>query len=215
MSGFLITFEGGEGSGKTTQIARLRRRIEALGAEVFVTREPGGTQLGSELRRYLVTEGGDPPCPLAELLLYAADRAQHVEKKIVPALRDGKVILCDRYVDATLAYQGYGRQLSHELIRQLNRIATGGLMPDRTIWIDLDPEEGVRRSLERQTDEGVVVEARFEHEEALFHRRVREGYAALHADQPERFRRVEGSGTEEEVAERVWAELSDLFGGAR
>lgn len=212
MAGFLITFEGGEGSGKTTQIARLRRRIEALGREALVTREPGGTQLGNEIRRLLVTEGIDPPAPLAELLLYAADRAQHVERVIVPGIEAGKVILCDRFADATVAYQGHGRGLSFELIETLNAIATGGHAPLRTIWLDLDPDEGVRRSLERQMDEGVVVEARFEREARAFHERVRRGYAAIAEREPRRFRRVDAGGTEDEVAERVWDALGDLFG---
>lgn len=210
-TGVFITFEGGEGTGKTTQIALLAERLRALGREVVTTLEPGGTVLGKRIRRYLVSESDDVPTPRAELLLYAADRAHHVEKLIRPALEAGKVVLCDRYADATEAYQGYGRGLEIDLVRALNRTATQGLMPHRTLLIDLDPAMGVSRSLERQAGEGVAEESRFEAEESAFHRRVREGYNAILKSEPQRVRFIDGAGTIEEVTDKIWLELADLF----
>lgn len=209
--GIFISFEGGEGAGKTTQIALLADRLRAAGREIVATREPGGTELGAGLRRFLVTDGEDPPCPRAELLLYAADRAHHVERLILPALGRGAVVLCDRYADATEAYQGWGRRLDLDLVRTVNEAATGGLWPHRTVWIDVDPAEGVRRSLARQSGAGETAEVRFEAEERAFHERVRQGYGALASAWPERFRRVDGGGTVAEVAGRIWGSVADLF----
>ena len=208
-----ITFEGGEGTGKTTQLGLLQKRLEKLGREVTLTREPGGTPLGVEIRRHLVANSNDPPVPTAELFLYAADRAQHVEGVIKPALAAGHVVLCDRYADATVAYQGFGRGLDRSLINELNKIATGGLWPKRTLLIELDHSEGVRRSLAREAalDEA---ESRFEEEEAAFHKRVAEGYRALMKENRDRFRLIDGDGTVEEVEVRVWEALKDLFGEA-
>jgi len=206
-----ITFEGGEGTGKTTQLTLLTKRLERLGRDVLLTREPGGTPLGIEIRRHLVASTIDPPVPLAELFLYAADRAQHVERVIKPALAAGNVVLCDRYADATVAYQCYGRGLNRELIDELNGIATGGLWPVRTLLIDLDHSEGVNRSLAREAS-SEEAESRFEEEETAFHERVNEGYRALMKKEGERFRLVDGYGTVEEVASRVWEALKDLFG---
>ncbi len=215
MTGVFITFEGGEGTGKTTQIALLAERLSALGHEVVTTLEPGGTALGKRIRRYLVSESDDVPTPRAELLLYAADRAHHVDKLIRPALEAGKVVLCDRYADATEAYQGYGRGLELSLVRSLNRVATQGLMPHRTLLIDLDPELGVRRSLQRQAGDDVAEESRFEAEESAFHRRVRRGYNAILKSEPRRVRFIDGGGTIEEVKHKIWSELADLFSSGR
>jgi len=210
-NGCFITFEGGEGAGKTTQINLLAAKLGEMGRTVVITREPGGTPLGNRIRRELVCITDDEPSPRAELLLYEADRAHHVEKVILPALEAGSVVLCDRYADATLAYQGWGRGLDQQLITELNRAATGGLSPARTLWLDLDPEEGVSRSLKREACSGEEPEARFEREEALFHHRVREGYRAIMEAEPGRVRLVDAVGGVEEVFARVWAELEDLF----
>lgn len=212
--GLFITFEGGEGTGKTTQIALLAQHLRSRGYEVVVTREPGGTTLGEEIRRHLVCTLADPPIPEAELLLYEADRAQHVGKIIRPAIEKGAVVLCDRYADATVAYQGHGRGLDLELIRTLNRAATGGLKPDRTILLDLDPGSGVSRAITRHSDDGPEPETRFENEEMEFHLKVRKGYALIAAGEPERVRRVEASGTVEEISLLVREALKDLFEGA-
>lgn len=210
MTGVFLTLEGGEGTGKTTQLGLLAARLGALGRSVVVTREPGGTSLGATLREVLVRSSADPPTPLAELFLYAADRAHHVATVLRPALEAGRVVLCDRYADATEAYQGHGRGLSLETVRALNDLATVGLRPHRTLVLDLDPSAGVARALGREAGGGG--EERFEAEEAHFHERVRQGYRAIAAREPDRVRLLDAAGAPEEVAERVWGAVADLFG---
>ncbi len=191
-----ITLEGGEGVGKTTQQALLAERLQQEGYTCVCTREPGGTALGKALRELLLH--GDPLTPLAELLLYAADRAEHVNKVIAPALAAGQVVICDRYTDSTLAYQGYGRGLNLEQIRQLNHLATGGLQPHLTLWLDLAPEVGLARS--RLGD-------KLEQEHLEFHRRVYRGFQALAAAEPQRIVRIDGEGSPAEVATRIWTAI--------
>lgn len=212
MSGLFLTLEGGEGTGKTTQLALLAQRLEAAGRAVVRTREPGGTPLGARVRELLVRASADAPTPLAELLLYAADRAHHVATTIRPALLAGRIVLCDRYADATEAYQGHGRGLPLATVRQLNELATGGLWPSRTLVLDLDAGRGVARALGREAPRQGPREERFEAEEAAFHHRVREGYRAIAARDPGRVRVLDAAGSPEEVAERVWAAVRDLFG---
>ena len=191
MRGKLIVFEGGEGSGKTTQIQRLQQwlgewlktdeAIDLLGTKdaikgIKITREPGGTVLGGKIRQLLLSRPDSSESPIAsraELLLYAADRAQHVEEMLVPWLKAGNWVLCDRYTDSTVAYQGYGRQLDLDLIHQLNQIATGQLRSDLTLWLNVSPEKGLARMQQRgQAD-------RMELAGDGFHQRVGEGFAAL------------------------------------
>lgn len=191
-----ITLEGGEGVGKTTQQALLAERLQREGYACVSTREPGGTALGEALRELLLH--GDPLTPLAELLLYAADRAEHVSKVVAPALAAGQVVVCDRFTDSTLAYQGYGRGLDLEQIRQLNHLATGGLQPHLTLWLDLAPEVGLARS--RLGD-------KLEQEHLEFHRRVYRGFQALAAAEPQRIVRIPGEGSPAEVATRIWAAI--------
>lgn len=209
--GLFITFEGGEGSGKTTQIALAAEWVKSLGREAVTTREPGGTALGASVRALLLKSGGDTPVPRAELMLYGADRAQHVEKVILPTVERGGVVLCDRYADATEAYQGYGRGIDLALVRSLNGAATGGLKPDRTLWIDIDPALGVARSLERLKAQGGDAESRFEEEALAFHQRVRAGYLSLHKAEPGRIVRIDGDGSVGEVAGKIKDALGDLF----
>lgn len=189
-----ITLEGGEGVGKTTQQALLAERLQREGYACVSTREPGGTALGRALREILLH--GDPLTPLAELFLYAADRAEHVQKCILPALAAGQVVVCDRFTDSTLAYQGYGRGLNLEQIRQLNHLATGGLQPQLTLWLDLAPEVGLARS--RLGD-------KLEQEHLEFHRRVYRGFQALAAAEPQRIVRIDAEGSPLEVAARIWS----------
>lgn len=189
-----ITLEGGEGVGKTTQQALLVERLRQEGHACLCTREPGGTALGKTLRELLLH--GDPFSPLAELLLYAADRAEHVSKVIAPALAAGQVVVCDRFTDSTLAYQGYGRGLDLEKIRQLNHLATGGLQPHLTLWLDLPPEVGLAR---------VGLADRLEQEHLEFHRRVYQGFQALAAAEPQRIVRISAQGSPAEVAARLWS----------
>ncbi|MEH1797825.1 MAG: dTMP kinase [Nostoc sp.] len=201
MGGKLIVFEGVEGCGKTSQMQLCSEWLESLGVSVVVTREPGGTELGVHLRRLLLEKSsaqGEPVAEVTELLLYAADRSQHVEQELKPNLAAEKYILCDRYTDSTIAYQGYGRGLNMSLINQLNNIATGGLESDLTIWLDVDVEVG----LARKRGDGVGLD-RIEQEAIAFHRRVQKGYAELAASYPSRIVRVDGSLSKEAVKEVI------------
>lgn len=210
--GRFVTFEGIEGSGKTTQIARIAERLAAGGEDVLVTREPGGTPLGRKLRAVLLEDGAAPIDPCTELLLYVADRAQHLAEVVEPALAAGRAVLCDRYADATLAYQGYGRGLDLDRIRALHASAPLDRRPDRTILLDLDPRIGVDRARRRNREFGLdTVEGRFERERIEFHRRVRDGYLAIAASEPFRFRIVAAEEDPRDVETRVADLLCDLF----
>ncbi len=188
-----ITFEGIDGSGKTTQLRRLAKRYH----DPLITKEPGGTPTADRIRAILL-DAGSKLDPLAEVFLFAASRHQHVVEVIRPALDAGRVVLCDRYVDATLAYQGFGRLIDLDRLRALNDWATGSLRPDKTLLFDIDEETGLRRARGRGGDE-----LRFEAEDIRFYRRVREGYLALAAAEPERYIVIDASGSEDEVAQRV------------
>lgn len=211
MSGIFITFEGMEGSGKSTLIALLADTFEKKGIEVAVTREPGGTWLGKSLRKILLDPAGVPPCPLGELFLYAADRAQHVEEKIKPSLNENRVVLCDRFSDATAAYQGYGRGISLDTISLIDREARGGTTPDLTVLLDLPPEVGLRRARSRNELSGDVTETRMDDELPAFHRKVREGYLAISVGEPERFLVLDATKKPEELASSVMQELERRF----
>ena len=210
--GVFVTFEGVEGSGKTTQIGRLAGRLRREGVDVVVTREPGGTPIGVRLRSILLGSGGTPVVPSAELLLYAADRAQHLEEVVLPAVRRGAVVLCDRYLDATLAYQGYGRRLGVEAVLAIHRQPPLDTRPDRTVLLDFDPARALARARRRNRgDRKLRGEDRMEQENLAFHRRVRAGYRALARREPLRFRVVRAEGTEAAVSTAVRAALSDLL----
>jgi dTMP kinase len=212
--GCFVTFEGIEGSGKTSQIARLAERLDDAGEPAVVTREPGGSPLGRRLRGLLL--GGEIARidPVSELLLYVADRAQHLHELIEPTLASGTHVLCDRYIDATLAYQGYARGLDLEFIRVLHQKAPLDRRPHRTILLDLEPEIGLERARRRNDDLGLTTaEGRFERENLAFHRKVREGYLELADAEPFRFRIVAAEGTPDEIEARIADLLSDLFPG--
>ncbi len=179
MTGLFVTFEGIDGSGKSTQIERCAEALRQQGLKVVVTRNPGGTVFGQELRQILL-HSSHAVSPLSELLLFMADRAQHMEEVVLPALEAGKVVLCDRHGDSTVAYQGYGRGLSVEMIEELNRLATQGHLPHLTILLDASPE----RLAARVTQRGAV--DRMEGEAKAFHDRVRDGYLQLAKRHPER-----------------------------
>lgn len=199
-----ITFEGIEGSGKSTALNRVRQALLDEGHGVLLTREPGGSRLGRTLRSILLDLSNDDIVPEAELFLYLADRAQHVGQVIRPALAEGVTVLSDRYADSTVVYQGYGRGLDPERLRELNDMAVGGLWPDLTLVFDLPPEEGLRRAMARNLQEGTSVsEGRFEAEHLAFHDRVREGYLTWAALHPARFRVVDATRTPDEVFEDV------------
>jgi dTMP kinase len=185
--GRLITVEGVEGAGKSTQVETLRAYLGARGVSVLATAEPDGTPLGASLRRVLGEV--DRVTPLTEALLFAASRAEHVQRVIRPALAAGQVVLCDRYVDSTVAYQGYGRGISLETIAQLNRVATEGCLPDLTLVLDLDVAEGLRRVRARR---GALAACDpFERLAIEFHERVRKGYWAIRDREPERVTMVD------------------------
>ncbi len=189
-----ITFEGLDGSGKTTQVRMLAARLEAEGVEVVITREPGGTPLGEEIRD-LVLHGGDM-APWAEAALYAASRAQHVEELIRPALARGATVLCDRYVDSSVAYQGVARGLGLDRVLELNLAAVGGLMPDHTILIDIESGRAVARMSEERD--------RIEREDDGFHARAADAYRKLAALFPDRYLTVDGTAPPELIAEEIY-----------
>jgi len=197
----LITFEGTEGCGKSTQLRLLAEALRQKGYGVCTTREPGGCPISDAIRRILLDPSSTSMDPLTELFLYASARAQHMAEVIRPALERGEVVLCDRFTDATVAYQGFGRGLDLAQIHQLNRQATGELRPGLTILLDIPLEEGLRRAIERNGSQAQD-EGRFEQETLDFHRRVRDGYRRLAADE-ERFRVIDASGSVELVAERI------------
>ncbi|OUL26847.1 dTMP kinase [Nostoc sp. 106C] len=205
MDGKLIVFEGVEGCGKTSQMKLCAQWLQSLGISVVITREPGGTELGLDIRRLLLEKADNKPiAELTEILLYAADRAQHVEQELRPNLAKGKYILCDRYTESTIAYQGYGRGLDMSLIKQLNYIATGGLESDLTLWLDVDVEVGLAR---KRGDEQVF--DRIEQETIAFHHRVQQGYVELAALYPQRIIRIDGSLSKEAVHQIIQANLRD------
>lgn len=210
---FFITFEGIEGCGKTTQESLLVKALTERGYPVVMTREPGGCAIAEQIRAILLDAENRALVPLAELLLYAAARAQHVEEVIRPALDAGRIVICDRFTDATSAYQGFGRALDLELIGRLNRLATGGFSPDLTILLDCPEEVGLSRALARINAAEGAREERFEQESLAFHRSVRQGYLSLAASEPERFVVMDGTrGIEETAAavmEAVLARLSE------
>jgi len=215
-AGRFVTFEGIEGSGKSTQLQRLCRRLRAAGTEVVATREPGATPTGRRLREILLRASATPPSPTAELLLYLADRADHLERVVLPALGRGALVLCDRYRDATLAYQGHGRGIPLARIRRLHADPPLDTTPDRTLLFDLDPGIGLERARERDRRNGKAgAEDRFEHEALAFHQRVRQGYLALAAESPERFRVIDAAGDPDEVERRVIEAVADCVPAGR
>jgi dTMP kinase len=207
-----ITFEGGEGAGKTVQARAAAEYLRSFGREVTETREPGATPAGARIRAILLDPGATDLDFRAELLLYMADRAQHIHAVIRPALDAGRIVLCDRYLDATLAYQGYARGLDIDLIRDLHRRVLDDLSPDRTILLDLPPETGLARAWGAVAD-GVRdrSETRFEAEAVAFHRRVREGYLDLARRSPDRFRVIDARPDETRVRQAVRRALDEIL----
>ena len=237
MQGKFIVFEGVEGSGKTTQIQRTQTWLLSGGlpypasqliTQIVTTREPGGTALGQRLRQILLQSTDDLIQNRAELLLYAADRAQHVEAYLRPLLAAGAMILCDRYTDSTVAYQGYGRELDQIVIEQLNQIATGGLVSDLTFWLDIDVELGLSRARDRaaatqnasqtttQTTTQTTAQDRIERADLSFHRRVQQGFTELAKQYPQRIVRIDASqspdGVSRQIQQVLQARLNDWYG---
>lgn len=194
-----VTFEGPEGSGKTTQCRRLHQRLLALGYDAVLTREPGGTPLGEAVRAWLLARANDGMAAETEALLHTAARAEHVASVIRPALARGAIVVCDRYADSTLAYQGGGRGLEESALRSLQDFATHGLWPDLTILLDVPVEVGLARR--RESGEELT---RFDQETLEFHERVRMWYRRAAEREPERWRVVDGVAPAEQVAQQVW-----------
>ncbi|MFN0084982.1 MAG: dTMP kinase [Blastocatellia bacterium] len=205
--GRLITFEGMDGCGKTSQLHLLAGELSARGVEFTSTREPGGTELGRKIRSALLDGGKGSVEPLAELLLYAADRAQHVRQIVLPALEAGRIVLSDRFYDATTVYQGYARGFDLGMVRDLNRLAAGGIEPDLTLLFDLDVELALRRT--RSRGDEARGRDRLDSEPIEFHTRVREGYLEIAATEPGRFRIISAAGSIEET----FAAMMDALGG--
>jgi len=211
-AGKLITFEGIDGCGKSTQMRLLEQYLTERDVSVVSTREPGGTDLGKKIRSALLDGVEGSVEPLAELLLYAADRAQHARQVIMPALAEGKVVLSDRFYDATTVYQGYARGFDLTLVNQLNELATGGLKPDLTLIFDLDVETGLKRTRRRGDEAGLVARPdRLDQEPIEFHERVRKAYLEIAAREPQRFRVIPSAGPVEETFNLMIRAVRDLI----
>jgi dTMP kinase len=204
VNALFITFEGIEGCGKSTQVKRLAGTLSEQKIPYIVTLEPGGTKLGEKIRQILLDSNNDTIFPLTELILYAADRAQHVEEVIKPALEAGKWVLCDRFFDATVAYQGSARGQDMELIRILNKKATQGLRPDITFLLDCPVEVGLHRARKRNRDLSQEGQDRFEREKIEFHRDVRRGYLDIAETEDNRFAIIDATMSEDEMAVNVF-----------
>lgn len=202
MKARFISLEGGEGSGKTTQATLLKAAFDAAGIPALFTREPGGGEGGDSIRRLLLTGAVDKWHVITELLLFQAARVEHVERVIRPALARGETVICDRFLDSTLVYQGYARGLGVEFIRTLHRLTLGDIHPDKTLYIDIAPEEGLKRAGARRGDE-----TRFENMDMPFHRAVREGFLSLAQAEPERIQIIDGTRSKEEVLKQLSAAL--------
>ena len=203
MRGLFITLEGGDGAGKSTQIRNIERFFTERGFAVMLTREPGGTSISEKLREILLDKDNSEMTDVTEMLIYAASRAQHVRERIIPALERGEVVICDRFTDSSVAYQGFGRGLG-SMVSEVNERATGGLRPDITFWMDIDPAVGRERA-------GRTGELdRLESEKLDFHYRLREGYRALAEAEPERIKRIDASASVEAISVEIYAYLERL-----
>ena len=205
-----ISFEGIEGSGKTTNLDNAVRFLRDKGLDCVVTREPGGTRIGKKIRAILLDPSSKGIDPITELLLYTADRSQHINEVISPLLSAGKTVVCDRYYDATVVYQGYARGLDTALILQLHRLLFDNLKPDLTLLLDLPPEVGLSRAWQ-QIDEGDRnrVEIRFEEETLSFHEKVRDGYLEMARLEPERYRIIDASKEPDQVRKEIERTLAE------
>jgi dTMP kinase len=203
--GIFISFEGIEGTGKSTQAKLLSEHLREKGLEAILTEEPGGTKIGRKIRDLLLSPDHLEMAPLTELFLYFASRTQHLEQVILPALKRGAIVITDRFTDSTIAYQGFGRGLDLRLIQSLDSIATSGMRPDITLLLDLDEETGLRRN------RGMNKTDRFELEDINFHKRVRKGFLELAAQQPGRIKLIDASLHRKEISKRVLDIIKELI----
>lgn len=207
MKGYFISVEGGDGSGKSTQMQKIEAYLRARGQEIVRTREPGGTPIAEKIRALILDPENAALTARAEMLLYAASRAQHIEEKILPALAAGKTVLSDRFTDSSIAYQGCGRGLGG-MVAEVNRIATGGKAPDLTIFLDISPQAGMAR---KKSQEGHTLD-RMEQEKAAFHEAVYKGYLALAAENAGRIAKIDADRPAEAVFTDIQAALDRLYG---
>ena len=211
--GTFVTFEGIEGCGKSTQLKRVAEALRSRRISFAATEEPGGSGIGRKIRSLLLNRSQVEISPEAELLLFMADRAQHIQEMIRPALEQNRFVLCDRFADATVAYQGFGRGLDIPLINRLNRFACGDLKPDLTFLFDLPVEIGLTRATARMAGEKPALrEDRFESEALEFHRRVRDGYLRLATKDAKRFRIIDAAQSIDRVYAQVWSEIERVIG---
>ncbi len=210
-----VTFEGIEGCGKTTQLKRLADTLKRQGIPLVITFEPGGTRIGNDIRRILLDARNEDLTPLAELILYAADRAQHIEEVIKPALDQGKWVICDRFTDATLAYQGVARAQDMRLIRILNEESTCGISPDVTFLLDCPVEIGLKRAIKRNEAPSHQGQDRFEREALNFHSKVRKGYLDLASENKERFVIIDASLSEDEMEKEIFQHIEPHLSAAQ
>jgi dTMP kinase len=211
----LITFEGGDGSGKTTQMKRLESHLTSKGKTCLLTYEPGGTELGKWIRKVIVEGGRGEVANEMELFLYLADRAQHIHEVIRPAMEEGKIVLCDRFTDSTLAYQGYGRGFDLELLQRMNQLAGGGLQPDLTLLLDCAPETALSRARRRTIEQfpGESRGDRFESQNLEFHERVRGGFLEIARAEPNRIVVLDTSAPAQEVHEKIKRVVDERLAG--
>ena len=209
-AGLFVTFEGPDGSGKSTQLRLLAARLREHGLPVLESSEPGGTPIGLQIRRVLLDPSNAELCPTAELLLMFAARAQNVEQWILPALREGKVVLSDRFTDSTLVYQGAGRALGEAVVREVDRIACHGLAPDLTLCIDITTELGLERAFARNAA-SASQESRMDEQAVEFHRKARAAYHALAEKEPGRVKLIDGGRHREDIAQDVWRYIEPLL----
>ncbi len=209
MAGVFVTFEGPDGAGKTTQVRLLAEALRQRGHEVVVTREPGGTRISDKIREMILDPSHQEMCDVTEILLYAASRAQHVREIILPSVNDGKIVLCDRFVDASIAYQGFGLGFPLEHIRAINQVATGGLVPDRTYLLDIPVTEGKARLAARAGLD------RIEQKGAAYHERVRAGFLQLAAEHPKRIRVIDANRPLEQIGAEILADFCDWLAANR
>lgn len=210
--GLFITVEGPEGSGKSTQLRLLGKRLRGANYRVLETAEPGGTEIGMQIRRVLLDAKNRELCPTTELLLMFAARAQNVEQAILPALASGQIVLCDRFTDSSLVYQGEARGLGAEVVYDVDRIACRGLVPDLTLIFDIDVETGLARA-HRRNQRTQDVETRLDEQSLDFYKRVRAAYQKLAQDEPRRVRLIDGAQSENEVADAVWEIVQPIVAG--
>jgi dTMP kinase len=209
VTGTLISFEGSEGSGKSTQIARLAAHIQKSGKEVVTTREPGGTEIGEQIRNIIVHNSkGEEMCAETELLLFTAARAQLVREVIAPALTRGCIVLSDRFLDSSTVYQGIARNLAADPVSQINRFAVGNVMPDVTVVIDVPTSVSLARLKQRASD----LPDRMERENIDFYKKVREGYLVLAKGMPERFIVIDGTKSEDAIEKLIWSQVKTRLG---